>query len=94
LAVAYDVVVDGTYRKAHLSVAKSVNPQKSKKLDCGTFLFKSKEGMLDTVMAVEPVLGAKAIQSNGPETVGTIELRLFITRQLGVQHNLNNVERH
>jgi hypothetical protein len=71
-----------------------VNNQKSKKLDSGTFLYKSRDGILDTIMAVEPVLGANVVQSNGPGTVGTIELRLYITRQLGVQHHLSNVKKY
>jgi hypothetical protein len=71
-----------------------VNHQKSKKLDSGTFLFKSKTGILDTAIVAETILGTSATQSQGMETIGTIELRLYITRQIGVYHTLNNVERY
>jgi hypothetical protein len=71
-----------------------VHNQKNKKLDIPTFLYKSKEGIFDTEIFVEPIYGTSATQSQGVETIGTIELRLYITRQLGVHHSLNNVDRY
>jgi len=36
-------------------------------------------------------LGVQSIQSNAPETIGTIELQLCVTRQLDVFHNMRPV---
>jgi hypothetical protein len=94
LAVAYDAVVDGVHRKAHSTIAKTVHNQKNKKLDTGTFLYKSNEGIIDTEMLVSPLSGVNATQGHSMETIGTLELRLHITRQLDVKHTLSTTQRY
>jgi hypothetical protein len=82
------------HRKANSSVAKTVHNHKNKKLGTGTFMYKSNEGVIDTEMLVAPISGLNATQGNHIETIGTLELRLYITRQLDVTHSLSSVERY
>jgi len=42
-------------------------------------------------MIAGQLLGVESIQSDAPETVGTIELRLCVTRQLDVFHDMGDV---
>jgi hypothetical protein len=86
MVIAYDVIVDGILRKASSYTAKSVYFQKHKKLDAEKFLYKAGKDVIDTEMLVAPILGVTAISGKGKETVGTMELRLYVTRQLGVTH--------
>ncbi|KAH5259740.1 hypothetical protein HBI71_114180 [Parastagonospora nodorum] len=86
VVIAYDVIVDGILRKASSYTAKSVYFQKHKKLDAEKFLYKSGKDVIDTDMLVAPISGVTAISVEGKETVGTMELRLYVTRQLGVTH--------
>jgi hypothetical protein len=92
LVIAYDAVVDGVHRKAGSYIAKSVHSQKHKKIDTETFLYKIDNGIIDTEISVTSLSGIKLLQGEGPETIGTMELRLFITRQLGVSHALNDIQ--
>jgi hypothetical protein len=79
-------VVDGVLRKSVSSAAKTVHHQKHKKLDIETFLYKSGQESLDTDMLVGSLSGITTIQGEGKETIGTMELRLYITRHIGVDH--------
>jgi hypothetical protein len=90
--IAYDAVVDGVHRKAVSHRAKSVHPHRAKKLEAETFLYKIPQGIIDTHMVVAPLSGATPSQDEATETVGTIELRLYITRQLGVDYAPAEVE--
>jgi hypothetical protein len=92
LIVAYDAVVDGVYRKSSSYIAKTVSNQKHKKLDTENFLYRTDQGIIDTEMYVAPLLGATISQGEGPETIGTMELRLYITRQIGINYSLGNIE--
>lgn len=92
LLIAYDAVVDGVHRKAATHVAKPVRSQRGKKLDAETFLYQIPQGIVDTHMLVYPLSGVISSQGEATETVGTIELRLYITRQLGVDYALSDIE--
>ncbi|KAH7077292.1 hypothetical protein FB567DRAFT_608351 [Paraphoma chrysanthemicola] len=92
LKIAYDAVVDGVYRKSSVYAAKSVHHQKNKKLDVETFLSMTKGDFVDTEMLVAPAYDIAANQGEGVETVGALELRLHITRQLGVTHELKGIK--
>jgi hypothetical protein len=92
LTVAYDAVVDGVYRKADRHDAKTVHQQRSKKLDMTKFLCSISKGTIDTDMSVAPISGTILTQGEATETIGTIELRLYITRQLGVEHAITGIE--
>lgn len=95
LVIAYDAVVDGVYRKASSYVAKNVQLQKSKKIDTETFLCKTQEGVVDTDMTVAPLeAGLKAKQGGWLETIGTLELRLYVTRQVDVSHALGSIKKY
>jgi hypothetical protein len=85
-------VVDGVHRKASFYNAKSVHSQKHKKIHTETFLYKVDNGIIDTEISVTSLSGVKLLQGEGPETIGTMELRLFITRQLGDSHALNDIQ--
>ncbi|KAI4941817.1 hypothetical protein J4E86_010328 [Alternaria arbusti] len=93
LAVAYDTFVDGILRKAGSHVAKSVILH-NRKLDTETFLCKTTKGIIDTDITVTPLEHAVTIQNDAPETIGTIELRLYITRQLGDWHEIGKVKKY
>jgi hypothetical protein len=79
-------------RKAGSYIAKTVHYQNNKKLDIETFLYKDDKGIIDTDMHVAPLSGTTVSKGDGPETVGTMELRLFVTRQLGVLHSLGDIK--
>ena len=91
MAISHDALVDGTLRKANSFVAKTVSYQKHKRFDIDKFLYKTEKGILDTNIEANPLLGVTVIQSDAPETVGTMELRLHITRQLDAFHDIGDV---
>ncbi|KAF2683233.1 hypothetical protein K458DRAFT_404821 [Lentithecium fluviatile CBS 122367] len=86
LAVAYDVVVDGVYRHAHSYNSKSVVNQKNKKLKPPKFLYQVKEEVLETDMKVAPAHKPDTTQGDGPGTLGTIELWIYVLRKFGEEH--------
>ncbi|KAF2831984.1 hypothetical protein CC86DRAFT_400764 [Ophiobolus disseminans] len=94
LTVAFDAVIDGVYRKANSYVAKSVTAQMNKKFEIENFLYRTDKGIIDTEMHVVPLSGVTMSRGEGPETVGTMELRLYVTRQIGVHHALSNIEKY
>ena len=94
MIIAYDAVIDGMYRKASSYVAKTVHHQKNKKVDAEAFLYKIEQGIVDTDMLVAPISGVTATQGEAAETIGTMELRLYITRQLGVSYTLGSIEKY
>jgi hypothetical protein len=85
-------VVDGVHRKASSYIAKTVSNQKHKKLDTENFLYRTEKGIIDTEIHVAPLLGIAISQGEGPETIVTMELHLYITRQIGVNYALGNIE--
>lgn len=66
--------------------AKSVLKKKNKKIDTETFLYETPGGILDTEMIVASLEGLDASRGDKDKTFGTLELRLYVTRQLGVTH--------
>ncbi|KAI4624928.1 uncharacterized protein J4E87_005409 [Alternaria ethzedia] len=94
LAVAYDTIVDGVLRKANSYVAKAVSLQTNRKIDTEKFLCKNGKEIIDTEMTATPLLNVVMTQGDEPETIGTIEHRLYITRQLGVSHEVSNVRKY
>ncbi|KAJ4301092.1 hypothetical protein N0V90_003182 [Kalmusia sp. IMI 367209] len=85
LTIAHDTFVDGVLRKANNYVGKTVKLQKSKPLDCEKALLRLDDGFgdkktLDTEMKIAPVSGVSFTQDEGPETIGTIEVRLYVLR--------------
>ncbi|KAF1929510.1 uncharacterized protein M421DRAFT_3981 [Didymella exigua CBS 183.55] len=90
LIVAYDCLVDGVCRKANSYAGKSVQVQKSKKLDIESFLYQMPDGVIDTEILVVPYTGKTDLNKEAPETVGTIELRVYITRQFDVEHEIDD----
>ncbi|KAF2644153.1 hypothetical protein P280DRAFT_392960 [Massarina eburnea CBS 473.64] len=89
LTIAHDVAVDGVLRKSNATVAKTVAYQSNKKLDYETFLYQTDIGVLDTEMKVGVATGVKSAQSDGKETVGTIEFRLWFLRQFNDEHEID-----
>lgn len=94
MAIASDAVVDGVLRKAISSSARTVHSQKNRIIFIDKFLYKVGEDIIDTDVIVAPISGLAACQRERLETVGTIELRLSITQQLGVHYPLGNVEKY
>jgi hypothetical protein len=86
LVIAYDAVIDGVRRKASSYVSKSVQLKKSQKLDFDTFLYQTDDGVIDTSMRVAKIDKATKTCQDGSEIIGTIELRLYVTRQLSIDH--------
>lgn len=89
LAVVYDVVVDGVCRKAYSTISKSVQFQKNKKVTFETVLYQMPDGVIDTDMSVSPYTASLSLNKEAEETVGTIELRVYITRQIGIEHEIH-----
>lgn len=81
--------MDGVCRKANAFTSKSVQVQKNKKLDIETILYQTADGLIDTDMSVSRRSGTARLNKDIPETIGTIELRVYITRQFGVDHEIN-----
>lgn len=77
-------------RKANSFAGKSVQTQRNKKLDVDSFLYETRDGVIDTKMSVIPYTGPTSLNKAAPETIGTIELRVYITRQFGIEHELND----
>ncbi|CAN9176931.1 unnamed protein product [Alternaria alternata] len=94
LAVAWDTIVDGVLRKANSYAAKAVSFQHKRKIETVKFLYKTTKGIIDTDITVAPLLGFATTQNNDPETIGTLELRLYITRQLGTWHDIGEVKKY
>ncbi|KAF3006052.1 hypothetical protein E8E13_010891 [Curvularia kusanoi] len=93
LTVAYDAFVDGFHRKSELNIAKSVKVQK-KKLTLDTFLCKTSKGIIDTKMTVTSYTGRLIIDKDSRETIGTLELRIYITRQFDVEHEIDAMPKY
>ncbi|CAN9391309.1 unnamed protein product [Alternaria sp. RS040] len=94
LAVAWDTIVDGVLRKANSYTARAVSFQNKRKMDTVKFLYKTTKGIIDTDITVVPLPGFATTQNNDPETIGTLELRVYITRQLGTWHDIGEVEKY
>ncbi|RAR15926.1 hypothetical protein DDE83_000723 [Stemphylium lycopersici] len=90
LTVVHDAIVDGVLRKSSWTVAKNVRLQTNKKLDTERFLFRADDGIIDSEMTVAPLSGVTSAQAEMQETIGTMELRLYVTRQLSVFHAVEN----
>lgn len=63
--------------------------QKSKKLDIDSVLYQTADGVIDTEMSVVPYTGKTNLDKETCETIGTIELRVYITRQFDVEHEID-----
>jgi hypothetical protein len=72
--------------------AKTVSRLSKRKIDANLFLYKTDKGVIETGMHVVPLSGVNVSRRDAPETIGTIELRLYITRQLDVFHPLRDVK--
>ncbi|KZM20962.1 uncharacterized protein EKO05_0008450 [Ascochyta rabiei] len=94
LAVSYDFLVDGVCRKAHIYASKSVQLQKSKKLEFEKFLYQTPDGVIDTDILVSPHSEPVTHSKDAPETIGTMDLRVYITRQLGIEHDINDIHKY
>lgn len=91
MAFAYDALVDGVLRKSNSCVGKAVAVQKNKKLDCGTFLFRTDDGVLDSDLLVAPTPSALSLKEGNPSTIGIIELRVSVLRRFDEKHALVDV---
>jgi hypothetical protein len=94
LTVAYDFIVDGVCRKANSYSSKSVQVQKNKKLDFDKLLYQTSDGVIDTDVIVSSRSGPVILNKDAPETIGTIELRVYITRQFGVEHEIKETRKY
>ena len=72
----------------------AVNIQTNRKLDTEKFLCKNGKEIIDTEMTAAPLLDVVMTKGDGPETIGAIEHRLYITRQLGVSHEVSSVRKY
>ncbi|KAL1595722.1 hypothetical protein SLS60_009411 [Paraconiothyrium brasiliense] len=87
-SVHWDLYVDGVLRKANNMVSKAVKYQKGVKLDFEEALYQTNDGLgdrkiLDTQMKLVPVSGTFSQNGDVQETVGTIEVRLYVLRSFG-----------
>lgn len=91
MVITYDAVVDGVYRRASSYNAKTVHYQKNKRLNVDNFLYNHEGDVIDTNMHVARLSGVKMTQKAGPAAIGTMELRVCITRQHEVTHAIGDV---
>jgi len=91
LAIAWDGLVDGVLRGANNWYGKAVSRQTCRKFGFDRFLYEVDGDVLETVMKADPASGMKTSQEDTPETLGTIELRLYVLRKFGEEHAIDNV---
>ncbi|USP79903.1 hypothetical protein yc1106_07177 [Curvularia clavata] len=90
--IACDAFMDGVHRRSITYEAKDVQHIK-KKLDFDSFLYKTESGTINSKMLIAPLnklTTTKKSELDSRETVGTVELRLYITRQLDVFHDVKD----
>ncbi|OAG00409.1 uncharacterized protein CC84DRAFT_1209377 [Paraphaeosphaeria sporulosa] len=91
LAIHWDLRVDGVLRKANNMISKVVKAQKGVKLDVEEALYLMDDGLseaklLETQMKIVPVSGFNFTKNRDSlETVGTIEIRLYVLRTFGAE---------
>ncbi|KAF2876463.1 hypothetical protein BDV95DRAFT_650561 [Massariosphaeria phaeospora] len=90
--IAYDAFVDGVLRRANSYKGKSVTRQNNKKLDVDRFLYKTEDGILETEIIATSIPSTVTVQENEPDTIGTLELRIYVLRQFGEEHTLQGVQ--
>lgn len=94
LNVAHDLFVDGVLRKSCNTASKTVKQHKGIKLDIDSALYQINKDedsiFIDTQMKVVPATGFIFTQSDEPESIGTIELHLYVLRTFGVECSLDN----
>jgi hypothetical protein len=83
-------MVDGVCRKANSYVGKTVQFQKNKRLDFDSFLIQTSDGIIDTDMSVSTYSAPSRLDKTMSETIGVIELRVYITRQFGIEHDITD----
>jgi hypothetical protein len=71
-----------------------MNLQGNKKLDTDHFLYKTEKGIIDTEIVVTSLEDVTTTQADAPKTIGTMEMRLYITRQINVFHEIDNAEKY
>jgi hypothetical protein len=91
LKIAYDVVVDGTLRASNFYLAKAVTCLKGRKFGFDNFLYQKGKGILETAMKVSVVAPGLATKSEGQETLGTVEVRLYVLRRFGEEHDIEGL---
>ena len=89
-AIVQDVLVDGVCRKTNSIFGKSVQVQK-RKVSFETVLYQMPGGVIDTAMSVATYSGPSNLDKEAKEFVGSIELRVYVTRQFGVEHDIHDV---
>ncbi|KAH7401836.1 hypothetical protein DE146DRAFT_631127 [Phaeosphaeria sp. MPI-PUGE-AT-0046c] len=92
----YDAVIDGVHRKASSYSAKTISHQKNKKLDTEKFMYMTTTtDPIETDMIVgEMSTGVVITPGEMTETIGTIELRIYITRQPSVTYTPRGIEKY
>ncbi|EUC41957.1 hypothetical protein COCMIDRAFT_104827 [Bipolaris oryzae ATCC 44560] len=93
LDIVCDAFMDGILRKHYSYGARAVRFQKGKKIEIDKFLFKTEDGVIDSPMVVS-TLDMPTTQSDSPETIGTMELRLYCTRRMSVSHEVKGTKHY
>lgn len=83
-------MIDGVCRKANSYTSKSVQLQKNKKLDVESFLYQTPDGVIDTQMSVVPYAGTTNLNKDAPESIGTVEVRVYVIRQFDTEHVIDD----
>jgi hypothetical protein len=88
MALHFDVSIDGICRKAFSYASKTVSFQRCKKLGFDQYLYKTKDGIVDSALIIKgfPCDLDMEIDENAPSNVGTIEMRVCVLRRFGDQH--------
>lgn len=93
-----DAFIDGIHRKCSPHESRGIRCQKNKKIEIDKFLFTKEDQTIDSTMMVAPLDERITIttqsESDSVETIGTIELRLYVTRQLNVVHHVKDTKKY
>ncbi|CAI6342032.1 unnamed protein product [Periconia digitata] len=89
VAISYDVAIDGILRKAKHFEPKHVG-RTNMKVDCDKFWYKKDKAIIETDAVVEVEPDLNVTQKDQPETIGTIDIRLFMGRKLGDTCSVGN----
>ena len=82
--------MDDVLRATYSLTFKAVTCLKSRKIGFDTFLVQTKDGVMDTILKATVASTGKATQNENPETFGTIEMRIYMLRKFGEEHNVSD----
>lgn len=91
MTIQCDALVDGICRKATIYSSKVMGTHKSKTIGFDKVLFNTKDGVIESNLTVKPINENVHTEENAPITLGTVEFRISVLRNVGDKHALRDV---